>query len=826
MRIPIPVRRLPVPLDDAHGLDSEEAGDRRARYGGNDVLGPPRRAALQVLKETAADPMLWFLVCTSVVNFILGQRTEGLLLLLAMIPLVGMDAFLHSRTRASTEGLQSRLAARATVLRDGRTVEVAANEVVVGDLARVAAGEYFPADGLLVRGEGVQVEESSLTGESLPIHKQPLVLLPPGEEPAVEGRHWGLAGTRLLTGAAWIRVAFTGPETVYGSIVRSASREAQAHTPLQRTVARMVAVLTGVATSFCVVLAFVRWRQGFGWVDALLSAATLAVAALPDEFPVALTFFLGAGVYRLARRHALVRRAVSVENIGRVTCICSDKTGTLTEGRLRVVQVLPASGEEAAVLLRTATLAAREEGGDPLDAALLDEARRRGLSVARPRTVATFPFTEERQRETSVVEDVGGRLLVAVKGAPERVLALCSLDAGEHTAWLRRVSSLAGEGSKVLACAAQPLEAASWRGGEPERGFRFLGLVAFEDPVRPGVPEAVGACREAGMRTVMVTGDHPATAMAVARRVGLGSERLELLTGAEVEERWRDEGALPRVDVVARALPRQKYILVTALQTQGEVVAATGDGVNDVPALHAADVGIAMGERGTRSAREAASIVLLDDDFGTLVRAVAEGRQLFSNLRGCFLYLLLIHIPFVATAALIPMGGYPLLYLPIHIVWLELIIHPTAMLAFQSAARHGRLAPVRRKGASRLFSVGELVVLASVGGLMTVLLVWEFVRGLGAARDVPHGRAIALASLTLASVVYAALLTGLRTRTARWVCALTLGLSLMLLQVPALASLVDVRPLHADDWGRVVLGVVVSSLPLVGLRRFFSSRAR
>ncbi|MCY1022358.1 cation-translocating P-type ATPase [Pyxidicoccus sp. MSG2] len=842
MRLPVPVQRLPCPVDDARGLGASEVRERRARYGPNDVLARPRRSALQTLRDSATDPMLWFLVATSALYLFLGELSEGLVLLVAIVPLLGMDAFLHHRTRASTEGLQSRLAARATVLRDGREQEVAAEDVVVGDLARVEAGGHFPADGLVVRGEGLQAEESSLTGESLPVRKRPLGRLPPGEEPAVDGAYWGLAGTRLLTGTAWVRIVSTGRDTLYGSIVRSAERGEHARTPLQQAVAHLVAVLVVVAAVLCAVLAFVRWRQGFGWMDALLSAATLGVAALPEEFPLALTFFLGAGVYRLARRQALVRRAVSVENIGRITCICSDKTGTLTEGRLRVARLLPAPGVSEGALLRTAVLASREEGRDPLDAALLDEEAARVRPSAgerqrdsvppdeaapvppRGRVVATFPFTEERQRETAVVEDSHGGLLAAVKGAPERVLGQCELAPGARAEWARRVSALAREGRKVIACASQPLDTASWRGGEPEHGFRFLGLMACEDPVRAGVEEAVRECREAGLRTVMVTGDHPETALAVARRLGLGGAQPVVLTGDELEGRLRDTGALPPVDVVARAMPAQKYALVMALRREGEVVAATGDGVNDVPALQAADVGIAMGERGTRSAREASSIVLLDDDFGTLVRAIAEGRQLFRNLQRCFQYLLLIHIPLVVTAALLPLAGYPLLYLPIHIVWLELIIHPTAMLAFQAAARPGRLGPARRQGPARFFSAGEWATVALVGALVTVGLVWGYDRSLGAGRDVEHGRAVALASLTLASAGYAAVLTALRTRTARWVCALSLGVSVVLIQARPLASMLGLHPLHADDWARVVVGVAVALVPLVLSRQRLVSR--
>jgi P-type Ca2+ transporter type 2C len=817
MRLPVPTSRLPVPSGPARGLSSSEVEERRRRFGSNALVERPRQGGWALARETAGDPMLWFLVGTAGLHGVLGQVTEAWVLLLALVPLLGMDALLHRRTRASTEGLRGRLAAYATVLREGRTPRVPAEEVVVGDLVRVEAGESFPADGLVVEGEGLQVEESSLTGEAYPVRKHPVVWpLPPGEEPRVEGRHWGLAGTRLLTGRAWVRVVFTGEETLYGHIVRLAERGRRGRTPLQGAVASLVGVLAVVAAGLCAALAFVRWRQGHGWADALVSAATLAVAALPEEFPVALTFFLGAGVYRLARRQALVRRAVSVENIGRVTTLCTDKTGTLTEGRPRVARVLPVEGGTAAGLLRVAAGASRREGGDPLDAALLDEAARSGVGREGLEVVATHPFTEERRREVAVVRE-GRRLRFLMKGAPERVLAGCELEEEERAEQLARVVALAREGRKVIACASQEMEEAAWRGGEPERGWRLEGLVACEDPVRAGVAQAVRACREAGIHTLMVTGDHPVTARAVARVLGLGGEAPVLLTGEEVEALVsRGDGErLREVDVIARALPAQKLALVTALRRAGEVVVVTGDGVNDVPALQAADVGVAMGERGTRSAREVASIVLLDDDFRTLVGAIAEGRQLFRNLRASFAYLLLVHIPLVVTAALIPLAGYPLLYLPIHIVWVELVIHPTALLVFQAGARTERLERQPRLREARFFTRGDWGEILLAGVLMTGVVVWGYDRSLGSSGEVAHARAVALVSLVAASAFFAGWLSRLRTRTSRWVVGLTLGVSVLLVQVPAVAATLGVTPLHGDDWARAVGGAAVATLPLV-----------
>ena len=825
-------RRLPLdrlgglrPAD--RGLTDAEARDQRARHGPNDIVEIPRRPWWDVVRETVRDPMIWFLIGTGAVYALVGERLEALTLLAAIAPLVGMDAILHRRTQASTEGLKSRLAARATVIRDGAPLAIAALDVVPGDLAIVPTGDAFPADGIVVGGSELQVDESTLTGESYPVRKRPLPEpVEDGAEPMIEAEHWGFAGTRLLTGEASLRVVYTGGETFYGEIVRSATRGPQARTPLQQSIANLVSALIVVASVVCVILAFVRVRQGHGWVDALVSAVTLAVAALPEEFPVVFTFFLGVGVYRLARRQALVRRAVSVENIGRVSAICADKTGTITEGRLRLTHLVPAAGVTERELLALARIAAREETGDPLDTAIAHAAAEAGV----PRAVtclASFPFTEDRRRETTVARDQHGQLLAVTKGTTELVLAMTGLAEHERGAWSRRTSELAAEGHKMIACAWRPLPTDTWPGGEPDHGFRLAGALAFEDPVRPGVAEAVRACREADIHVTMVTGDHPLTARAVAREIGLGDTEPIVISGDEMEARLSAgagsslragaASSLRNVDVIARAVPAQKLALVRALQEAGEIVAVTGDGVNDVPALQAADVGIAMGERGTRSAREVAPIVLLDDNFRTIVGAIREGRQLFRNLQLSFQYLLMIHLPLVVTAALVPLAGYPLLYLPVHIVWLELVIHPTALLVFQEVPAGAALARVRR-GRARFFSAREWLTIATIGGLITLLVTWGFASSLGAGRDVEHGRAMALMGLTWASVAMTIVLSGLRTWTARLVSAATAGLSLTLVQTPALARWLHLAPLHLDDLVTAVVGSVAAvSLPLAVL---------
>ncbi|MBX3463290.1 MAG: cation-transporting P-type ATPase [Planctomycetes bacterium] len=797
--VDLPLERLPELGGADRGLSATQVAAQR-RYGCNDIVPPAPNQWRDILRDTARDPMLWFLIATAVLFAAIGDVAEALTLAVAVIPLLGMDAYLHRRTRASTAGLAARLASTAHVLRDGQWVDIPARELVPADLVEVATGEYFPADGVLVAGDGLQCDESTLTGEALPVRKS--ACRTGGERPGqVPQQCWAAAGTRLLTGPARLRVVHTGKDTRYGAIVRSAIQGSQGRTPLQAAIGRLVSLLLMAALLLCLALACIRLWQGHDWIDAALSAVTLAIAALPEEFPVVYTFFLGLGVYRLARRKALVRRAVAVENIGRVTCICSDKTGTITAGDLVLAHRLPASGRDAGSLLRVAAGAARADSGDPLDAALLAAAPAADRAHER---IAVFPFTEQRRRESAVWRVEADGLVAVVKGAPETVIAMTDLTPAAIALWLQRVEELAATGHRVIACAARSGLAQAWDGTEPGDGLEFVGLLAFEDPVREGVPAAIAECQAAGMRVVMVTGDHPATAAAVARDIGLGDQagRLVVLQPGDDGGAAAGEG----VQVVSRATPTQKLQLVRALQAQGEIVAVTGDGVNDVPALQTADVGIAMGQRGTRSAREVAPVVLLDDNLRTIVRAVAEGRQLFRNLQSSFAYLLMVHIPLVLSAAVVPLMGEPLLYLPVHIVWLELVIHPTALLAFQSLPDHARLEGVRHGARARFFSGPAWAVIALAGLCISTVVVWGYTHALGAGRDVEHARAMALASMIAASATITVTMTGRRSIPARAIALGALVSLGVLVQVPWLSGLLHLRPLHGADWGWALAG--------------------
>lgn len=774
---------------DLGGISQAEAVQLTARFGANRIAEYRARSVGEIAGETARDPMLWFLAATSLVFALLGQFTDMAALLFAIAPLVGMDFYLHRRTEASVKGLSSALAAQASVIRDGHERRVPASELVPGDLVKVATGDPFPADGVIVRGAGLQADESTLTGEAYPVSKSPVSALSKARDP--HDGNWAFAGTRLLTGEALVRVLFTGGDSIYGEIVRAATATRNERTPLQRDVAQLVRILLFIALAICLLLAGVRIHQGHGLADAFLSAAVLAVAAIPEEFPVVLTFFLGLGVYRLAQRKALVRRAVAVENIGRVSVICSDKTGTITEGQLRLHELRPASGTTPERLTQLAAMASRAGSHDPLDEALLAQA------IAPPEQwslVASFPFTEARRREVAVWQGPDDLFTVA-KGAPETILSLCQLGDRASSRLHAEVAAMSATGQKVIACAYRKASVPT----EPQEGFLFGGLIGIADPLRDGVREAVDMAKGAGIRIVMVTGDHPQTAEAIAREAGLSTDPI-VLTGDELQRRLQEgeRAFLIDLDVVARATPAQKVMLVEAVREGGRITAVTGDGVNDVPALKAADIGIAMGLRGTQSAREVAAIVLMDDNFGTIVRAIAEGRQLFKNLARSFAFLLMVHIPLVTTAALIPLLGYPLLYLPIHIVVLELLIHPAAILGFQQIARDGLDGAA--SGRTGFFSTAQAAVILATGAFVTAAVTGLFMVATGSGEAPGHARAMAMIALIVALVTVLSALTRLRGRQSRTIAILGLLFAFSATSIPGLANLLHLHPLTISEW--------------------------
>lgn len=688
----------PAPADRPAGLSAEDAARRLRAEGPNELPRPPRRTLWRIALEAARDPMSQLLVAGVVVYLLLGDAREALVLLAFVAVTIGISVVQQGRTERVLQTLRELASPRALVLRGGERVRIAGREVVRGDLMLLGEGDRVPADGRLAEAADLQLDESLLTGESVPVARAP-------GDPV----H---AGTLVVRGQGLAEVTATGARSQMGRIGQALGSIVTPPTPLTLETRRLVrvAAVAGAGISVVFLLAFGLTRGD--WLGALLAGITLAMSMLPEEFPLVLTVFMAMGAWRLSHARVLSRRPATIEALGAATVLCTDKTGTLTHNRMAVAELAVPGDDALAVwradagpaglpeafhaLLDAAVLASAAEPHDPMERAFhtlgraeLDTAHgHEGWAL-----VHAFGLRPELLAVSQVWAVPGEDLhTVAAKGAPEAIAALCRLDGARHAAWTAAAHEMAGRGLRVLAVARAAHrrgDPAAAGGGWPAspHGFDFepLGLVGLADPLRAEVPGAVRECRAAGVRVAMVTGDHPATALAIARQAGIDTAG-GVLTGDEIEA--LDDAALRAraagTSVFARVMPAQKLRLVQAFRAAGEVVAMTGDGVNDAPALKAAHIGIAMGQRGTDVAREASSLVLLQDDFGAIVQGLRLGRRILDNVRKAMVFILAVHVPIAGLALLPLLLGTPPMFTPIHIAFLELLIDPVCSIVFES----------------------------------------------------------------------------------------------------------------------------------------------
>ena len=659
---PSPARRsaavAALEFDGLLGLSGLSEGAARARLqqeGANELASREERNLLAIVFEVVREPMFLMLVAGGVVYLLLGELADALLLLGFVFVVMGITIVQERRTERALEALRDLSSPRALVIRDGKRRRIAGREVARGDLVVLAEGDRIPADGLLRRGLHLAADESLLTGESAPVRKLPSLDAPAPGPPGGDDLPSVYSGTLVTAGQGIVEVVATGPRTELGKIGRALEQEKPEPTMLQRETTRVVRTLAIVGLLACalvvVVFALTRGSGGEAWKQGFLAGIALAMALLPEEFPVVLTIFLALGAWRLSRKQVLTRRMPAVEMLGAATVLCVDKTGTLTQNQMTLRKLAAAGGaldlagphaelpEVMHGVLEQAILASRPDPFDPMERALHQAGERFLQQTERLHPgwslVREYPLTPGLLAVSHAWRPGDqDELLVASKGAPEAIADLCRLTPNQRGALLRAVSSLAAQGLRVLAVASGALQ----EEGLPEEhaglSLSLVGLLGFEDPLRPTVPGAVAECRAAGVRVLMITGDHPATALSIARQAGLARCE-QVLTGPELSRLSEDEllRRIGEVDVFARVVPAQKLRLVRALKANGEVVAMTGDGVNDAPALKAAHIGIAMGGRGTDVAREAASLVLLDDDFSSIVAAIRLGRRIFDNIK-------------------------------------------------------------------------------------------------------------------------------------------------------------------------------------------------
>lgn len=703
---------------DIQGLTESEALERLAQDGFNELPATGKRTFFHLLWEVVREPMFLLLIACGGLYLALGDPQEALMLLGFVFVIIGITLYQEQKTERALEALRDLSSPRALVIRDGKQQRIAGREVVRDDIVLVSEGDRIPADSTLLTATNLSVDESLLTGESVPVRKMAWDGEQETARPGGDDLPFTYSGTLVVKGQGIARVHATGPRTEIGKIGKALQILQPEDTDLQRQTGRIVRNFALVGISLCVLVVVIFGLTRGDWMEGFLAGITLAMATLPEEFPVVLTIFLALGAWRISRSQVLTRRVPAVEMLGAATSLCVDKTGTLTLNHMTVTRIAvngtiydvertPARLPEAMhKIVEYSILASPADPFDPMEKAMKELGGRTLMNtehIARDWTLLReYPLSPEMLAMSRVWQSKDGQgTIIAAKGAPEAVADLCHFDESERQKMSQQIEHMANHGLRVIAVAAgartggvsADVNAVSLTGDLPadqhDFHFQYLGLLGLADPVRPGVPEAVRECYSAGIRVIMITGDYPATARSIAEKIGLkpaaGEKELQVITGPELDS-MSDTELRERIQttcIFARAVPEQKLRLVQALKANGEVVAMTGDGVNDAPALKAAHIGIAMGGRGTDVAREAAALVLLDDNFASIVQAVRVGRRIYENLKKAMTFIFSVHIP-IAGMSLIPvLFKWPLALLPVHILFLELIIDPACSVVFE-----------------------------------------------------------------------------------------------------------------------------------------------
>ncbi len=731
------------------GLTQDQVKTRQNTDGYNELPSSKNKGAWQIALGVLKEPMFILLVTCGTLYLVLGDIQEGIMLMSFVVFVMGIEYFQERKTEKALDALKDLASPRALVIREGKTIRIAGREVVVGDVVVLQEGDRVPADGKVLDCVNLLVDESLLTGESVSVRKREWEegegeMIPGGDDiPYV------FSGTMVVQGNGIFEVTAIGSKTELGKIGNALESVKEEPTKLKREMGSLVKKIAIGGVFLCVLVVVLYTVTRGDLLKGFLSGITLAMAMLPEEFPVVLTIFLALGAWRMSKKSVLTRKPAAIETLGSATVLCTDKTGTLTQNKMTVNSLYSKDGEIAVNVISTKVfpeqfheiieygiLSSQTNPFDPMEKAITnigDNYLQNTEHIHHDwKMEKEYPLSKEMLAMSRVFSNPNAHTrVIAAKGAPEAIFDLCHLDNDKIAQYSKAVSDFASSGLRVLGVAKAHISPEDLPEGQHDFDFEFVGLIGLSDPIRESAPVAVKECYKAGIRVIMITGDYPVTAMNIGKEIGLKHPGL-CITGPELSAMSEEElcEKIKKVNIFARVVPEQKLKIVNALKQNREIVAMTGDGVNDAPALKAAHIGVAMGEKGTDVAREASSLVLMDDNFESIVGAVKMGRRIFDNLQKALSYIFAIHVP-IAGLSLVPVffADLPLILWPIHIVFMELIIDPACSIIFEAEKEEKNVMSRPPKSIDEpFFGFGKILLSCSQGiGILLITLLVYFI---------------------------------------------------------------------------------------------------
>ncbi|MDD5192189.1 MAG: cation-translocating P-type ATPase [Candidatus Nanoarchaeia archaeon] len=826
---------LELEHDKITGLTEKEAARRIKSEGYNEIAGHNKNNIFSIVWGVLKEPMFILLIACGLIYVFLGDIKEAMMLLFCVFVIIGINIYQENKTEKTLDALRDLSSPRAVVIRDKEKKRIAGREVVRGDILILSEGDRVPADAIILSCSNMQVDESLLTGESVPVRKAESRDLSKISTPGGDDLPFLYSGTLVVSGTCIAEVIGIGMNTEMGKIGKSLQTLTIEKTSLQTEVNTLVKYFAIWGLFLCAIVVIIYGLTRKVWLQSFLTGITLAMSLLPEEFPVVLTIFLALGAWRMSRKKVLARRQHAIQMLGSATVLCVDKTGTLTMNKMSIKKVyskgkfIDLSKKELDTnfyeIIETGILASQKDPFDPMEKALKNLSQKIGFDkqIDSWKLIKDFPLTRKILATSEVWESEKKEFVIATKGAPETILELCHLNSREKQKLFKEVAKMASEGLRVIGVAKAKVKKLNNKEEVHDFDFNFIGFLGFEDPVRPSVASAIKECYNAGIKVIMITGDYPVTAKNIASQIGL--KECELITGQELDKLDDNElkKRISNVCIFARVVPEQKLRIVNALKANGEITVMTGDGVNDAPALKSAHVGIAMGMRGTDVAREASGMVILDDDFSSIVEGVKTGRRIFDNIRKAMSYVFAVHFPIAGITLLALIFGWPLILFPAHIVFLELIIDPACSIVFESGKEEKNIMKRKPRNPKEKIFNKKTVLLSILQGifiLIIIALMFKFALFLN--KTELEARTLAFATLIIANLVLILANlswkesvfseTKLENKALIYIVIGAIVFLLLTIYVPYLRELFLFQSLNLKEWGMVILaGIIVMS---------------